>query len=624
MLATAPADRPQSARELLGQLQRCREIIQARPRRRKILQLAALAFSLISILGLTTYVWSRERTQKRGSSVSIVWPEKSIAVLPFENLSANKEDAFFSDGLQDDLLTKLAQIADLKVISRTSVMEYRSKRNVRQIGDALHVSHVLEGSVRKTGEWLHINAQLIDARTDTHVWAEQYDRDLKEVFVIQRDIAQKVAEKLHAKISVAEKLAIERPQTSDVTAFDLYARAQDVLLMTSFSSDTKNQLLQAADLLNQVVTHDPSFFQAYCQLAYTHDQLYFLGRDHTPARLALAEAAIQQAFRLRPDAGEAHLARAENLYRGYLDYDGALAELEIARQTLPNDRRVFELKGYIQRRQGRWEESTRNLERAVDLDPRNFLTLQQIAISYQILRRYAEAESVLDRVLLIKPNDLDTKKERATVEFEWKANTEPMRRFIDSVRVSDPAALPSIADTWLTCALAERDAAAAKDALIALGEAPFNDGVVQLSRLFVQGVIARMTNDAAQARAAFTAARAQQEKTVEAQPNYGPALCVLGLIDSALGRKEEALREGRRAVELLPVEKDAINGPYMIEYLAIIAAWVGENDLACEQLASAVRRPSDFGYGELKLLPFWDPLRGDPCFENIVASLAPK
>jgi TolB-like protein/Tfp pilus assembly protein PilF len=550
--------------------------------------------------------------------------EKSIAVLPFQNLSDNQQDAFFADGLQDDVLTKLAKIADLKVISRTSVMEYRGKRNVRQIGDALHVSYVLEGSVHKTGTWLHINAQLIDARTDTHVWAEQYDRDLKDVFVIQSEIAQKVAEKLHAKISVTEKLAIERPPTTDLTAFDLYTRAKDLLLMTSFSGAAKANLLRAADLLNQVITHDPSFFQAYCQLAYTHDQLYFLGHDHTAARLALAEAAIQAAFRLRPDAGEAHLARAENLYRGYLDYDGALAELEVARHTLPNDPQVFELKGYIQRRQGRWEESTRNLEHAVDLDPRNLSTLQQIAISYEVLRRYADAESVLDRVLVIKPDDLDTKKERASVEFEWKANTEPMHRFIDSIRSSDPAALPGIADSWLTCALAERDTAAAKVALVALGETPFNDDVVQLNRLFVQGVIARLENDDAQARAAFTAARVQQEKAVQAQPNYGPALCVLGLIDAALGRKEEALREGRRAVELLPVEKDAINGPHMIEYLAMIAAWVGDKDLACEQLATAVRRPSDFGYGELKLLPSWDPLRGDPCFEKIVASLAPK
>jgi serine/threonine-protein kinase len=624
MLAIDAAERPQSARELLTKLRRCREAIEARPSRRRRLQLAAVALIAVCVAGLMSYLWSRQHAQQATLSTALAAPEKSIAVLPFENLSNDREDAFFVDGVQDDVLTKLAKIADLKVISRTSVMEYRGKRNVRQIGNALHVSHVLEGSMRKTGTWLHINAQLIDARTDTHVWAEQYDRDLKDVFVIQSEIAQKVAEKLHAKISVAEKLAVERPPTTDLTAFDLYARAKDLLLMTSFSGAAKTNLLGAADLLNQVVTHDPSFFQAYCELAYTHDQLYFLGYDHTPARLALAEAAIQAAFRLRPDAGEAHLARAGNLYRGYLDYNGALAELEVASQTLPNDPQVFELKGYIQRRQGRWEQSTRNLERAVDLDPRNFLTLQQIAISYQVLRRYAEAESVLDRVLVIKPDDVDTKKERAAVEFEWKGNTEPLRRLIDSIRASDPAALPSIADSWLTCALAERDAAAAQDALVALGETPFNDDVVRFNHLFLQGVIARMTNDDAQARSAFTAAREQQEKTVQAQPDYGPALCVLGLIDAALGRKEEALREGRRAVELLPVEKDAINGPHMIEYSAMIAAWVGDKDLACEQLANAVRRPSDFGYGELKLLPFWDPLRGDPRFEKIVASLAPK
>jgi len=624
MLATNPADRPASARDLLAELHHRREMIEARPHTRRLLKMAALALAGTSILGLTSYIWNRQHVQGSGNVSGLAVSEKSIAVLPFQNLSDNQQDAFFADGLQDDVLTKLAKIADLKVISRTSVMEYRGKRNVRQIGDALHVSYVLEGSVRKTGAWLHINAQLIDAQTDTHVWAEQYDRDLKDVFVIQSEIAQKVAEKLQAKISVAEKLAIERPPTTDLTAFDLYTRAKDLLLMTSFSGAAKANLLRAADLLNQVITHDPSFFQAYCQLAYTHDQLYFLGHDHTAARLALAEAAVQAAFRLRPDAGEAHLARAENLYRGYLDYEGALAELEVARYTLPNDPQLFELKGYIQRRQGRWEESSRNLERAVDLDPRNFSTLQQIAISYEVLRRYAEAESALDRVLVIKPNDVDTKKERAAVEFQWKANAEPMGRLIDSVRASDPAALPGIADTWLTYALAVRDAVAAKEALIALGEAPFNDDVVQLNGVFVQGVIARMIKDDAQARVAFTAARVQQEKIVEAQPNYGPALCVLGLIDAALGRKEEALREGRRAVELLPVKKDAINGPHMIEYLAMIAAWVGDKDLACEQLADAVRGPSDFGYGELKLLPFWDPLRGDSRFEKIVASLAPK
>ncbi len=253
-----------------------------------------------------------------------------IAVLPFENLSEDKENAFFADGVQDDILTKLAKIADLKVISRTSVMEYRGNRNMREIGKALRVSHVLEGSVRKTGARLHLNAQLIDTRTDAQVWAEQYDLDLNHQFTIQSEIAKKIAQQLHAKISAAEALAIAQPITTDLTAFDLYTRARNLLLMKSLSASARANFLQAVDLLNEAVARDPAFFQAYCQLASAHGNLYFLGYDHSPARLALAETAIQAAFRLRPDAGEVHLAHAENLYQGHLDYDGALAELEIA------------------------------------------------------------------------------------------------------------------------------------------------------------------------------------------------------------------------------------------------------------------------------------------------------
>jgi serine/threonine protein kinase/Tfp pilus assembly protein PilF len=620
MLATDPAERPSSARELLAELQRCREVIEARPRRRR---LAALGFLAISILGLTSYLLSRH-IQERNSSVAATAPEKSIAVLPFENLSNDREDAFFADGIQDDLLTKLAKIADLKVISRASVMQYRGKRDMRKVGDALRVSHVLEGSVRKIGAWLHINAQLIDTRTDTHVWAEQYDRDLKQVFAVQSEIAQKVAEQLRAKISPAEKLAIERPPTADLTAFDLYSRAKNLLLIASYRTNGKENLLRAADLLNQAVAHDPSFFQAYCQLASTHDLIYFTGFDRTPARLAAAEAAIQAAFRLRPDAAEAHLARAEHLYRGYLDFTRALAELEIAHQSLPNDPRVFELKGFIARRQDRWAESTVDLERAVDLDPRNILTLQQLAISYELLRHYAEAKLLLDRVLAIEPNDIETRIESALLEFDWKANIQTLHRLVDSNRATEPAALPSVANAWLTCALAERDAPAAAEALKALGDQSFGDVPVKFSPKFVEGLIARMTKNDRKAQSAFTAARAEQEKTVQAQPGYGPALCMLGLIDAGLGRKEDALREARTAVELLPVEKDSINGARMIECFAIIAAWVGDKDLACEQLASAIRHPSFLSYGHLKLLPFWDPLRGDPRFEKIVASLAPK
>ncbi len=550
-------------------------------------------------------------------------PAKSIAVLPFENLSRDPDNAYFADGVQDEILTNLARIADLKVIGRISVMQYKSgvARDLRKIGRQLGVANVVEGSVQRSGNRVRVNAQLVDAGSHRQLWGQTYDRDLADVFAIQSEIAKTIASHLQAKLSSREESAINRPPTSNITAFELYAQAKNLLAVRN----ARENLLQAANLLNQAVAHDPSFFQAYCQLAHTHDRIYFLGYDHTPARLALAEAAIESAFRLRPDAGEAHLARAQNLYRGYLEYDAALAELEVAGQTLPNNAGVFELKGYIQRRQGKQEDAVRSLERAIELDPRNIFTLQQIGLSYHHLRRYAEEKSVLDRALAIEPNDVDTNAAHAFVEFHWKADTRPLHQMLDSIRATNPVARQSIADSWLICALAERDAAAAKNAAIAAGaNPPFTDEAVNFSRAFVEGVIARMTKDEDEARSAFTAARAEQEKIIEAQPNYGPPLCVLGLIDAALGRKEEAMGEGRRAVALLPIEKDPINGVAMIKYLAMIAAWVGDNDLACEQLAVAVRPPSRLTYGQLKLLPFWDPLRGDPCFEEIVASLAPK
>jgi serine/threonine protein kinase/tetratricopeptide (TPR) repeat protein len=543
---------------------------------------ALLAACLIALVAAAGWIISKSELVRHPVTTG-------IAVLPFENLSDHKESGAFVDGVQDDILTKLARIADLKVISRTSVMEYRGKRNVRQIGNELRVSHVLEGSVRRIGARLHMNTQLIDTRTDTHVWAEQYDRDLNDVFAIQSEIAQKVAEQLHAKISSAEKLAIERKPTGDLVAFELYLRARNY--NPSRAGPTASW--QAIDLLNQAVARDPSFFEAYCDLGWIHGLLYVYGFDHTPARLGLAEAAIQAAFRLRPDAGETHLARAYHLYDGYLDYEGALAELEVARRSLPNASGIFELMGYIQRRQGRWEESTRNLERAIELDPRNVDLLYQIGDSYAFQRRYAEQKSTFDRILTIEPTDLGAKAERAFVEVDWKADTHLLHQLIDEIRATNPATMPKVydSDAWLICALLERNIAAANEALIASKDVLLGEDALHFTRSFVEGLIALMTNDEQKAQLSFTAARAEQEKNVQAQPEYGPAWCVLGLIDAALGRKDEALCEGRRAVELLPVEKDSIFGLVMIKYFAVIAAWVGEKDLACEQLARAVRPP---------------------------------
>jgi TolB-like protein/DNA-binding winged helix-turn-helix (wHTH) protein/Tfp pilus assembly protein PilF len=615
-------------------------IIKRRPLPGRTAWLWSAVVSAIAIVGLAALFFIRYRSLPasvrapnsslsagRIASVPTPIPEKSVAVLPFNNLSDEKQNAYFAAGVQDEITSNLARIADLKVISRTSANLYKSgnPRNSREIGQQLGVAHLLEGSIQRIGNRLRVNAQLIDTRTDTHAWVQTYNRDVSDLFAIQSEIAQAIAGQLGAKISPAERRAIQRAPTGDLTAFDLYTRAKDLSQRAPFSNSGKKDLLEAADLLNRALTRDPAFFLAYCQLAFTHDYLYFFGYDRTPARLALAEAAIQAAFRLRPDAGEAHLARAENLYHGYLDYDGALAELETARASLPNDVRVFELRGYIERRLGHWNKLMRDFERAIDLDPRNLFIQQQIAASYGFLRRYTEAKSGYDRALAIAGDDVETKVARAHVELDWKGDTRPLHQLVDSIRATNPVAIPGISDTWLICTLAERDAVAAKDAMAASGENnPLNWEAVHFNRPFVEGIIARMTKDDDNARSAFTAARAEQEKIVQAQPNYGPPLVVLGLIDAALGRKEEALREGRRAVELLPVAKDSINGPLMIGYLAMIAAWVGEKDLACERLSAAIGYPGYLSYGELKLLPFWDPLRGEPCFEQIVASLAPK
>ncbi len=559
------------------------------------------------------------------SAVELVAPPKSVAVLPFENLSDEKGSAYLADGVQDEVLTDLAHIADLKVISRTSVMQYKvgTPRNLREIGRQLGAAHILEGAVRCIGNRVRISAQLIDAQTDLHEWAEHYDRPLDDVFALQSEIAKAIADQLEAKIAPNEKAEIEERPTSDLAAFDLYIRAERLLLTTSFSTRGKDNILDAVGMLDQAVTRDPHFLLAWCLLANAHDALYFLGFDHTPARLSLGDEAVATALRLKPDAGEAHLARARHLYQGYLDYDGALAELAIARQALPNDASVFVLTGYIYRRQGQWEESTRNLENALAIDPRNFYTLQQLALSYNLLRRYPEMAATLDRALAIVPNDIDTRVTRAEVDLSWRADPRPLHRMIESLLAQNPAAATELADAWLFLALSERDFDAAARALTALKDESFGIDAIQLSRAFGEALTARARGDSAAAQTAFTAARTEQAKVVAAQTGYAPGICILGLIDAGLGHKEDAIREGREAVELLPLTRDPINGAHMIEFLAVIYAWTGEPDLACDQLEVATKIPGTLSYGQLRLYPFWDPLRGNPRFDKIVSSLAP-
>jgi TolB-like protein/Tfp pilus assembly protein PilF len=601
------------------------------PKKLRVLQkhrarsrLTAIATALLLFAGIAA---AFVIVSKRSAKSMLTAPEKSIAVLPFENLSENKENAFFADGVQDEILTDLAKVADLKVISRTSVIGYRDTagRNPLKIGQELGVAHLLEGSVQRAGNRVRVNAQLIDARTDGHLWAQTYDRDLADVFAIQSEIAKAIADQLQAKLSPAEKTAIEQPPTSDIAAFDLYTRAKTLLVTGLYSSQGKKQWLEAVELLNQAVARDPSFFDAYCQLVLGHDHLYITNLDHTPARLASAEQALRSAVRLRPDSGEAHLASAGHLLRK-LEYDPARAELALAQRTLVNSPRIFEWAGYIDRRQGRWEEAVRNLNRALELDPRNLFILEHIAITYDCLRRYPAELATLDRAIEIFAQDTDLKISRAWVDVDWHANLGPIRAALHAVVASDPTATPSVAQDEFSVALLERNFAQAARALAATPPAASfgGGGAVMLNRAFIEGKLAGLQGDAAAAQAAFGTARAQQEQVVRAQPDYAPALCALALIDARLGRKEDALSEGRRALELMPVDRDALDGSGIVSCFAEACAWLGEKNLAYEYLTRSARLPNGVTYGGLRLNPNWDSLRGDPRFEQIVASLTPK
>src|SRR5438094_1699531 len=594
----------------------------------KVVLLVALVVSAVALVISSLIFLNRAppTTVSRALSALAAIPEKSVAVLPFENLSNEKENAYFADGVQDEILTGLSRVADLKVISRTSVMQYKTgpKPNLREAAADLGVAHILEGTVQRYGHRVRVNAQLIDARTDSQLWAERYDRDVADVFAIESELAGKIVAQLQAKISPSEEAAIEQKPTADLTAYDLYVRAKTLIATAVYSTPLQEGLFDAVRMLNEAIERDPAFALAYYQLAHAHDLIYFAGLDHTPARLALAEAPIQAVARLLPNSGEAHLALAKHLYWGYHDYDRARKELSLAQKSLPNDPWAFVLAGYIDRRQGRWTESIKNLERAVELDPQNPHVLQQIAGSYNRLRRYADQERALDRAIAVTPKEAVMRAARAEVELDWHADTRLLLSTVEAIASEDPREVKNIAELWLRGSLCKRDFDSARRALAALPAAGCYQETIPFPRAWCEGVVARMRGDKAAAHAAFTSMRTEAAKMIAEQPDYPEGLCVLGVADAALGHKDDAIREGRRAVELLPVTKDSIVGALVVEKLALIYAWTGEKDLAFEQLAIAARIPGYLSYGELRLHPYWDPLRGDPRFEKIVASLAPK
>jgi TolB-like protein len=512
---------------------------------------------LIAMCGIGVYwFWHPGTTDLRLEPAGIVpIAEKSIAVLPFGNLSDEKQNSFFAEGVQDEILTNLAKVADLKVISRTSVMQYKTgiERNVREIAKALGVAHVVEGTVQRADGRVRVSAQLIDARTDTHVWAEQYDRNLADVFAIETELAEKIVAQLKSKLSPNEKAAIEEKPTDDLAAHDLYIRAKTLIETSVFSTPQQESLSEAIRLLDQAIERDPGFALAYYQLAQAHDLLYFIAIDHTAARLAKADAALQSLIRLRPNSGEAHLGLARHFYWGYLAYDRAREELTLAQKSLPNDPVPFQLLGYIDRRQGRWEESAKNLERAIELDPRNPVFLQQISRSYHCLRRYADVARALDRALALTPTDPSLRAPRAELELSWHADPRPLISVVQSVFAEGSGQAVNVADFALNAFLCARDFEGASRALGALSSAGCHQESIPFPREWCQGLVARLRDDKAGAHAAFSKAREELVKLVRNQPNYAEGLCALVMVEAALGRKVIAIGEGRRAVELLPV-----------------------------------------------------------------------
>jgi len=577
----------------------------------------------VAVLALGAIIAAFVLLLRRPSPESAV-ADKSIAVLPFENLSSEKENSYFTDGVQDEILTDLAKIADLKVISRSSVLQYKSgaPRNLREIGQQLGVAHLLEGSVQRAANKIRVNAQLVDARNNAHLWAQSYDRDLADVFAIQSEIAKAIADQLQAKLLPSEKAAIEKRPTSDILAYDLYTSAKELVGNLTDPNTTQQKLVRAIALLQEAVMRDPQFVTAWCLLSRFQARMYTAGYDHTAERLKQAYAAIEAVSQHEPDAGEVHLALANYYYESMRDYGRAGSELALAREKLPNDAEVFELNGYVQRRRGRWEEATRSLERAVELDPRNVHILEQLALTYQPQRRYENQARIYDRVLALAPDDGLTRGLQALVAVDWKADLRQYQHLMAELTATDPQKAAEADDINYT--ICERTPEAYARGLKHYPRGGSVNIGVNYPHAYFEGVVATCQGDLEKAGKAFNVARGEIAATVERDPEFAPAISFLGMIDAGLGRKQEALSEGHRACELLPPSKDAIDGVVLAVNLAQIYVWTGEKDLAIAQLAAVERFPTYLSYGLLKLQPIWDPLRGDPRFEQIVASLAPK
>jgi len=537
--------------------------------------------------------------------------DRSIAVLPFQNLSDEKENAYFADGVQDDLLTNLSKIGDLKVISRTSVMPYRaSQSNAREIGKALGVGTILEGSVRRVGNRVRVNVQLINAENDRHIWAEDYDRELTDVFAIQSDLAQKIAGELRAKLSPTEKAQIEHKPTDNSDAYLAFVEGHDLLTRPDrLRADTE----KAEQLFERATSLDPNFSKAFAALAWVEDWMYH-SFDPTPARKAKAQAAAEEAVRLQPDLPEAHLGLGFYHYYCERNYERALDEFAIARKSLPNSADVYLAIGAIQRRQGKWAESTGNMEKAASLSPKDAFLLINLADNYRAINDFERADKLFDRAIEAAPNSISARTGKAMLAVDLKGDLSEIDKQLAQIQPGSAFdAEGTIGKAYLL--MLQRKF---HDSVGILKQLPADVRSDDKPKEYLEGVLYTFVNDNERARSAFQRARLILEKAIQQSSDDASRHMMLGMVLAGLGEKDAAITEGKRAVALLPESQDALDGPKMTLMLAEIYAWTGENDAALELLERSLVTPAGVTISSLKLNPIWDPLRSDDRFQALV------
>jgi TolB-like protein/Tfp pilus assembly protein PilF len=549
---------------------------------------------------------------------------KSIAVLPFQNLSSDKENAFFAQGIQDEIITTLSKISGLRVISRTSTARYKSEpENLPEIARELRVSNVLEGSVQKSGDRVHINVQLIQAETDAHLWAQSYDRELTDIFSVEGEVAKRIADALRATLSPQEKARVETKPTDNADAYVLYLRGREYQTRPdNFLQDFRT----AGQLFEQAIALDPNFALAHARLSAVASQIYHWF-EPTEARKQKARTEAIESLRLQPNLGEAHAALGLCLYYEEADYEGALREFALAAQALPNDGDVGLYIAAVQRRQGRWTEAIAAYKHAEAIDPRNQVTLYDASQTYFGLRDWPAALRGLDRVLELAPDSVNVKIQRGYTEFFWKGSTASIKAALESIPANvDPDGVVTFS-RW-DVSLMDRDPAAAERALAACPlEMITSQPGGPLPRSYLQGCIDLVRNDTARARTDFETARPALEKTVADSPQDAIRHAQLGLLYAFMGRKEDALREARHAVELKPISRDVIEGAAAEAFQALIFARTGHTDRAISEIERLLTTPFAVDYSDeaitlsdLRTRWEWDPLRNDPRFKKIATS----